>query len=89
MIQALGAGLFIFLTGLAIGVDGRGLANAHCAVVVCAQVARDEFVSVLVALAPGLVPAGSSAGRIRDKTEIVINTLLDSKIRCAPHAKLA
>ncbi|KAG2436227.1 hypothetical protein HXX76_006538 [Chlamydomonas incerta] len=46
-----------------------------------APVTRDEFVAVLAALAPGLVPSDSSAGRIRDKTEIVINTLLDSKIR--------
>eukprot|EP00198_Chlamydomonas_reinhardtii_P010350 XP_001699687.1 flagellar associated protein [Chlamydomonas reinhardtii] len=64
-------------------VDMYGLLTQHPQLgrPAAAPVARDEFVSVLVALAPGLVPAGSSAGRIRDKTEIVINTLLDSKIR--------
>ncbi|GLC41402.1 hypothetical protein PLESTB_001015100 [Pleodorina starrii] len=45
------------------------------------QVTRSEFVEVLVALAPGLAPPGSSPALVRDKTEIAINAMLDSKIR--------
>ncbi|GIL58496.1 hypothetical protein Vafri_13452 [Volvox africanus] len=44
-------------------------------------VSRKECVEVLVALAPSLAPPGSPAGLVRDKAEIAINALLDSKIR--------
>ncbi|EFJ47031.1 hypothetical protein VOLCADRAFT_61911, partial [Volvox carteri f. nagariensis] len=44
-------------------------------------VSRSEFVEVLVGLAPDLAPPGSSPGLVRDKMEIAINAMLDSKIR--------
>ncbi|KAG2452827.1 hypothetical protein HYH02_002173 [Chlamydomonas schloesseri] len=64
-------------------VDMYGLLSQHPQLgrPAAAPVAREEFVSVLAALAPGLVPAGSSAGRIRDKAEIIVNSLIDAKIR--------
>ncbi|KAG2499636.1 hypothetical protein HYH03_002575 [Edaphochlamys debaryana] len=48
------------------------------------EVTRAEFVEVLVALAPGLVPPGASEAAVRDKAEIAVNAMLESKIR-QPH----
>ncbi|KXZ50242.1 hypothetical protein GPECTOR_17g880 [Gonium pectorale] len=44
-------------------------------------VTREEFVEVLAALAPALAPPGSSAAAIRDRAELAVNAILDSKIR--------